>query len=163
MQNPYPPKSLGSHRRFRVRNLLCESRSPGPVYIGEIRRCRFYVSGPCAQLLNGSHRRFRVLNLLCDAPRFSETAAPLGSHRRFRVRNLVCGASRFSGTAVPLGSHRRFPGGNPLCGPPGFPADQKGGTFPHPRFCWLIRFAFLRCASLRFSKTPTVCVAWAFA
>ena len=88
------------------------------------------MSGPCAQLLSGSHRRFRVRNLLCDAPRFSETAAPLGSHRRFRVRNLLCGASRFSETAVPLGSHRRFPGGNPLCGPPGFPADQKGGSFP---------------------------------
>ena len=29
--------------------------------------------------------------------------------------------------------------------------------------CWLIRFVFIRCASLRFSKTPTVCVAWAFA
>ena len=137
-KNPKPPKSLGSHRRFRVRNLPCESRSPGPVYIGEIRRCRFDVSEPCAQLLSGSHRRFRVRNLLCDAPRFSETA-------------------------VPLGSHRRFPGGNPLCGPPGFPADQKGGSFP-PTFLLVDSLCFSSlCFASLLEDPDRVCVAWAFA
>ena len=133
-KNPKPPKSLGSHRRFRVRNLLCESRSPGPVYIGEIRRCRFDVSGPCAQLLSGSHRRFRVRNLLCDAPRFSETAVPRGSHRRFRVLNLLCGAPRFSETATPFGSHsRRFPVGNLLCDAPRF-SETAAPLGSHRRF-----------------------------
>ena len=39
----------------------------------------------------------------------------------------------------------------------------KAGLALVDSLCWLIRFAFIRCASLRFSKTPTVCVAWAFA
>ena len=130
-KSPKPPKSLGSHRRFRVRNLLCESRSPGPVYIGEIRRCRFDVSGPCAQLLSGSHRRFRVRNLLCDAPRFSETAAPLGSHRRLSGTSYVgppdfrrppCHSAHIGGSRA----------GIPYVGLPDFrPIKKVGPSPPH--------------------------------
>ncbi len=50
-----------------------QSWFPGPIGIVEIRRCHFYWSGPCAQLLTiRKHRGFRPRNPLCEAPRFSE-------------------------------------------------------------------------------------------
>ena len=105
-KNQIRPKFLGSHRRFRVWNLLCDLGFPGQVLIGEIRRCRFDKSGPCDQLLSGSNWRFRVRNLLCGAsPIFGDQGNHTAHNMDVQGPELpiyYVGPPRFSETAGPL-------------------------------------------------------------